>query len=361
MKTISPRSLAEFVAESTGGLVRLRIDSVINADVVESILRSPEVGQIGGLDWRYAGGTVPARIGDLPLPRLVELELGFHIWSELDWLAQALPNYPNLRKLSIHTNSFDTNPENFFRRLGKSLVDDLEIDLEHWNPTIEHALAGYLMGDRLRRLVVWGGGAVPTPKLCELELRYVGFTQPLVVSGSVRRLVLWCCRFVPDDAFESLTLSNLEELAIWSGSEMLGSALVRLLDRRNLDRLELRSLGGRTMSQLGARLGRVGVLELWWSSEWQMALGLGLGDPDSRIRELRLWSVEGDDLPSIWPMLIGSRVEKLRIEARESADRPACARMEERYNTLMLLLALRPCRFPVEMMRLAALMLYTQP
>ena len=346
MKTISPLSLAEFVAESTGGLVHLRISSYVGADVVESILGSPEAGQIGGLDWRYAGGTELARIGDLPLPRLVELELGFHRWSEVDWLVQALPNYPNLRKLSIHTNSFDTNPENFFRRLGKSLVDDLEIDLEHWNPTIEHALAGYLMGDRLRRLVVWGGEAVPTPKLCKLELHHVGFTQHLVVS---------------DETFESLGESNLEELVIVSGSEMLGSALVRLLDRRNLDRLELRNLTSRTVSQLGARLGRVGVLDLWWSSEWQETLGLGLGAPDSRIHELRLWSVEGDDLPSIWPMLIGSRVEKLRIEARESVDRPACARMEERYNNLMLLLALRPCRFPVEMMRLAALMLYTQP
>ena len=138
---------------------------------------------------------------------------------------------------------------------------------------------------------------------------------------------------------------------------MLGSALVR----RNLNRLELRNLTSRTVSQLGAKLGWVGVLDLHWWCLDPGALGLGLWAPDSLIRELTLRDVEGVDLPSIWSMLIGSRAEKLRIEARESADWPACVRMEDRYINRMFLLALRPCRFPIEMIRLVGQMPYTNP
>ena len=374
MKTIYVQTLEDFLRQVGDVSVHMSISKRddVGDDVVESILGSPEAVWIEGLDW--LGHDPPVQIGDLPLPRLVKLELEFRYGSLFDWLEHTLPNYPNLRKLRIHITVADRNSENFFRRLRESSVEDLEI---HCGPRIRtdvRPLLNYPMGDKLRRLVVWGGelAQTPTPNLRELELRNAKVAQPLVVSESMRRVELWDCVFVPEETFGSLALSNLEELVIGSDIDNLGPALVQLLDRQVLVRLTIRKLSGRMALQLGASLGRVGILDLCWSSACGGALGLALGDPDSRIRELMLRDVGERDLPAIWSMLIGSRVEKLQIMDRTLADRPACVRMEERYRKVVRLLVVlqgqRVRRFqsplhrlPVEMIRLVGQMSCTNP
>ena len=388
MKICQPESLQEFddfVAKSLDARICLVIFDTVDLDVLSQILKHDGAKLVDRLEWTYDGNDQPGPIISCLGPQLLELELEFDNFKEDDFVGKALYKCPRLQKLCIHIDPADKSVE-FFRQLGKSRVVDLEIDIRIQDPNMRHpnnhidkALNRYLKLDRLCRLVVWGN--VPVLGECRnlqsLTYNIGQFAQPLFVPKSVNKLVLWGCTFLSTDTFQSLTLSNVYDLAILVNKLpclSLALALATRLDQRVMDRLEIRDRYSNILPHLGPRVGRTRFLDFVWSLTSPVILGPALESGENCVRWLSLRDVSKVDLEVIALALSQPNcvVEKIWIKPCAEADQAACERLVSKYNGQVRIAPLlhgqqirrfdNPLyRLPVELMRLVDRMLHSDP
>ena len=376
MKICQPTDLEHF-RDAAVGPIRLRMVGD-DLGLLWDILECPEADQIAALVWLYRGEEDPSAIVDLLPPGLVELEVYFSKFHELDFLTQALRQCPKLHKLpAVGGHGRDDCASNFFRALARSSLTNLVV-LESNASTFGRALGGYLRLDRLQRLELRrlcdmsvNDSLFDCTRLEELQYLYCTFDRLLAVPPSLHTLGLWGCRFRPDETFAGL--NNVRDLAITvtDPDPNLGPTLVALLETRGLARLRLSGRGHDVLSHIGGeRLGRVRALELGWWGETPATLRVALTSPGNRVRDLKVCSMDVADLCDLWDILANAdcRVQKLTIQPYMGVDVVACGEMSARFDHTISLLTLvqgqqlRRSRsllrqLPVEMVRLAGLFL----
>ena len=319
-----------------------------DAELLRSILDCPEAERIGLLEWKGRCSEDLLALVDLLPPGLSELRgrtpFPLDVWTRV--LGRC-----RLRKLDVDPD-VGGDHVSFFRALEQSSVVDLAVGMFR-DPETMQELWRFLGLDRLESLYLYDSGAsmlgplVDCGRLVELWLVYCEFDQTLVVPSSVRRLRIENCKFGPDETF--VGLDKVRDLRLSGSCPRIVPALTALLRTKGLDRLCLEN-NGSLMAKLGASMGRVGVLELWWvegRKNWA-----ALRNSTTQLTDLSLWGMNASGLDRLVSILRSPNCGLLRLSVEPSRDRDRirCEWVVVWFGNLTGLLAV-VWLFPSEMLR----------